>query len=86
MAARAGLKGVVVHSVRPGSSAQRAGIIGIDGRQAGDVIVAAGGKPVANVVELSVALEAIGIGKTARLSVVRDGRSREFDVEVQDIN
>ena len=32
---------MVVHSVRPGSSAQRAGIIGIDGRQVGDVIVAA---------------------------------------------
>jgi 2-alkenal reductase len=86
MAARTGLKGVIVHSVRPGSSAQRAGIIGIEGLQIGDVIVAAGGKPVANVVELSVALEAVGIGRTARLSVLRDGRTREVDVEVQDIN
>jgi 2-alkenal reductase len=87
LALRAGLTGVVISSVRPGSTADRAGLTGIDERgQLGDVIVAVAGKRVSGVGELALALEAIGIGNPARLSVLRGNSRREVEVPVQDIN
>jgi hypothetical protein len=47
------------------------------GGQLGDLIVAVGGKAVATFADLSLALDEVGIGKEARLAVVRDGRRRE---------
>lgn len=86
IAARAGIRGVAVQAVKPGSSAARAGLVGLDGRgQLGDVIVAVGGREISTLADLSSALERIGIGNEARLTVVRDGR-REVVVQVQDIN
>lgn len=86
MAARAGIRGVAIHSVRPGSSAARAGLAGLDARGLiGDVIVAVDGREIASLAELFLALEQVGIGHEARLTVVRDGR-REVSVLVQDIN
>ena len=87
LAARAGIKGVIVHGVRPGSAAANAGLQGLDDRgELGDIIVAVGGKPVASTADMSLALEAVGIGNRARLTVQRDGRSREVEVTVQDLN
>lgn len=87
VAARAGLQGVVVHSVAAGSAAAEAGLAGLDARgQLGDVIIAVNGKKVANTAEMSLAVEGIGIGKKARLTVVRGGQSRDVEVAVQDIN
>jgi len=87
LAARAGIKGVVVQSVRPGSAAAEAGLAGLSERgELGDVIVAVGGKPVASVADLSLALEAVGIGNKARIKVVRNRVEREVEVIVQDIN
>ena len=84
---RAGIRGVVVEKVQPGGSAAGAGITGIGERgQAGDVIVAVAGRPVATVADMALALEDIGIGNRARLSLMREGRSRDVDVQVQDIN
>jgi S1-C subfamily serine protease len=83
---RAPLPGVVVQSVRPGSSAARAGLQGIDERgRLGDVIVAVDGKPVATLADLALALERIGIGNTVRLMVLRNNRRVEVDVPVVDI-
>lgn len=87
LALRAGIKGVVIRSVRPGSSAAAAKLSGVDQRgEVGDVITAVAGRPIASIADLTLALEAIGIDKTARLTVMRDGRSREVDVRVEDIN
>jgi 2-alkenal reductase len=87
IAARAGIRGVVIRAVRAGSSAAEAGLAGLDARgQLGDLIVGVGGKPVTTFADLSLALDEIGIGKEARLAVVRDGRRRDVTVLVQDIN
>jgi 2-alkenal reductase len=87
IAARAGIRGVVIHSVRPQSSAAAAGLVGLTAAgQLGDVIVAVGGKTVSTTAELSLALEEAGIGKQVALTVERDGRRRNVDVTVQDIN
>jgi 2-alkenal reductase len=87
LALRAGLTGVVISSVRPGSSADRAGLVGIDQRgKLSDIIVAVGDKRVSGVGELALALEGVGIGNNARLTVMRDNATREVEVAVQDIN
>ncbi len=87
VAARAGLQGVVVHSVAPGSGAAAAALTGIDASgRLGDVIIAVNGKKVTSTAEMSLALENIGIGNTAQLTVIRAGQRREVDVLVQDIN
>jgi 2-alkenal reductase len=88
VASRYGVKGVVVGAVRPGTSAARAGLKGVDaqGGRLGDVIVAANGAPVASLADLADALERAGIGKSARIRVERGGRQVDLDVEVQDIN
>lgn len=87
IAVRAGLKGVVVNGVMPGGSAAQAGIEGVDPRGGlGDVIIAVEGKPVTSTADMSIALEAVGIGNRARLTVLRDGRTREVSVTVQDLN
>jgi 2-alkenal reductase len=82
-----GIRGIVVQSVPPGSAAARAGLVGIDAAgRLGDVIVAAEGKAVATVADLSALLERVGIGNTARITVVRDGARRDLAVVVQDIS
>jgi 2-alkenal reductase len=87
LALRAGLTGVVISSVRPGSSADRAGLVGIDQRgKLSDIIVAVGDKRVSGVGELALALDGVGIGNNARLTVMRDNATREVEVTVQDIN
>lgn len=87
LAARAGIRGVIVQRVMPGGSAALAGLVGLDERgQLGDVIVAVDGRPIANVAQLDLALDRIGIGNSAQLTVVRGGRSRDVTVTVQDIN
>lgn len=87
LASRAGIRGVIVQRVMPGGSAAAAGLAGLDERgQLGDVIVAVDGRAIANVAQLGLALDRIGIGNPARLTVVRGGRSRDVTVTVQDIN
>jgi 2-alkenal reductase len=68
IASQYGLRGVVVQAVRPNSTAAQAGLQGIDQGRLGDVIVAAGGKPVGTVADLSLALERVGIGNRAQLT------------------
>ncbi len=87
LAARYGIKGIVVQGVLPGSSAAKAGIrgVGANGR-IGDIIVAVDGVPVSNLGELANQLERTGVGKSAQLTVLRDGAQVKTDVVVQDIN
>jgi 2-alkenal reductase len=86
-ARRAGLRGVVVHSVRPGGPAARAGLTGLDDLGAiGDVIVAVNGRPTPSVADLTLALEAVGIGQFARLTLQRGDARRDVEVAVQNID
>lgn len=86
MAARAGIRGIVVRDVRSGGSAQRAGIQGLGPNGSlGDVIVAANGRPVNRLSDLTSELERVGIGNAVTLSIVRDGRKRDVSLAVQDI-
>lgn len=85
--ARAGVTGVVVQGVVPGSSAAAAGLRGVDGAgRIGDIITAVDGKPVKNLAELASSLEQTGIGNTAQLTVRRGAGTTTVDVRVQDIN
>ena len=87
-AAQLGVVGVIIVNVMPGGPADRAGLEGIrrDRRTLGDVIVAVDGEPTRTVGALADALERAGIGNTARLSVMRNGRVREIDVTIADIS
>jgi 2-alkenal reductase len=86
-ATRAGVEGVVIVRTMPGSSAERAGLRGMDqttGRP-GDVIVGVNGKPVRRLADLTEELERVGVGKRASLAVQRDGSERTVEVDVVDI-
>jgi 2-alkenal reductase len=86
-ATRAGVDGIAIVRVVPGSSAERAGLRGVDpttGR-IGDVIVGVDGKPVRRLPDLVEELERVGVGKRVALAIKRDGREMSVDVEVMDI-
>jgi 2-alkenal reductase len=87
IATRLGLTGIVVAGVVPGSPAERAGLAGFDRRAGtiGDVIVAADGKPVRHLSDLTDALEARGVGATMALTTSRGGSERRVEVTIADI-
>jgi 2-alkenal reductase len=86
-ATRAGVEGVVVVRTVPGSSAERAGLRGLDAStgRPGDVIVGVSGKPVHRLPDLIDELERVGVGKKVTLQVKRDGQERSVDVDVMDV-
>jgi S1-C subfamily serine protease len=82
---QAGLKGVVILKVSPGSPAETAGLrgakIGSDGSIVpGDIITAVDGKPVDGVPRLLSRLDEHQVGDTVRLTVRRDGKDIEIPV------
>jgi 2-alkenal reductase len=87
LARRLGVKGIAIMGVEPGSPADKAGLKPYDLQQGiqGDVIVAVDSKPVANVNELSKALEGVGVGNKAKLLVLRGEDPREVEVNVIDL-
>jgi 2-alkenal reductase len=87
-AMRAGIDGVVVARVRPGSPAQRAGLRGADAQAGtpGDVITAAGGVPIRSAFDLTNQLERVGIGRTIELTVKRDGHAASVPVDIVDVD
>lgn len=86
-AAELGINGVIVARVLPGSPAAEAGLQGVDpdSGTVGDIIVAVNGQPVSTVAQLGAALQAVGIGKQATLTVVRDGEQRTVKLPVVDV-
>ncbi len=52
----------------------------------GDIVTAVNGHSVDTVSELSALLDSVGIGKTATLTVVRNGESRSVDIQVADVS
>ncbi len=90
LARRSGIQGVIVRRVTRGGPADRAGIVGlqVDRRNEvslGDVIVEVGGKPVSTVADLFLAFEEIGIGRSAQVTLERNGERRTVAVELIDI-
>jgi 2-alkenal reductase len=79
--------GIVIAQVVPGSTADRAGLRGIDPQAGliGDVITRVNGRPVRTVAELAEALTEAGIGNEVELTVLRDGLERAVRVTVIDI-
>ena len=86
-AVQAGIEGVIVLKVYPGSPAEKAGLKGATPNgEIQDVITAANGQPVENVAALASIFEEIGPGKTVTLTVVRNGHSRSVDVTLADVS
>jgi len=90
LAQRIGFEGVVLRDVARGSPAAAAGLSGIEvtrrGRyRLGDVVVAVDGERVHTVDELRDRFEAVGVGATVTLDVIRDRVRRELRVELSRI-
>ena len=87
LAARLGVDGVVVVRTVPGSAAERAGLHGVNMQsgQLGDVIVAADGKPVHRLADLTDELEQLGVGKAVNLTLDREGDKTAVSLQVADI-
>ena len=88
VAARVGVEGVIVVRTVPGSPAAQAGLQGVNTANGalGDVIVAANGKPVRRLADLSDQLDQAGVGSTIDLSVQRQGRTRTVRLQVADVS
>lgn len=82
-----GREGVFVLSIRPGSAAHRAGLLGVratqEGIVPGDLITAIDGKPIGDVAGLLARLDDRQVGDVVALSVEREGKVREVRVELQ---
>lgn len=82
-----GSEGVFVLRVRPGSAAERAGLVGVSagpqGIVPGDLIKEIDGRPVKNVASLFARLDDHRVGDAVRLSVQRAGQTRELVIELQ---
>src|SRR5205807_249797 len=71
--------GVVVSDIVPKSPAEKAGL------KAGDVITEFNGKPVQDSRHLKLQVSQTAPGTTVPLKVLRDGKSRTFDVAVKEL-
>jgi S1-C subfamily serine protease len=85
---RAGVTGVVVLRVTPGSAAAAAGLRGVrtEGDRTivpGDIIVAVDGDEIDSVARLLARLDDHQVGDTVRLTLLRDGRRTDVNVKLQ---
>ncbi|HWR91966.1 MAG TPA: Do family serine endopeptidase [Desulfobacterales bacterium] len=69
-------EGVLVTEVVPGNPAEKAGI------KAKDIITAVDGEKVKNSRELTAKAATLPVGETTKITVVRDGKEKSFDVKV----
>jgi 2-alkenal reductase len=83
---RLNIDGIVIVRTLPQSPAAKAGLEGADvnGGAVTDVITSVNGEPVHSMSDLANILEEVGVGKTVKLTVTRDGQSRSVDVPVAD--
>jgi 2-alkenal reductase len=86
-ATRLGVEGVAVVRTMPGSPAERAGLRGLNMATGalGDVIIAANGKAVQRLADLTDQLEQIGVGKNVELQIKRGNSTTQVTIEVADI-
>ncbi|MEN2495355.1 MAG: hypothetical protein TECD_01278 [Hyphomicrobiaceae bacterium hypho_1] len=87
ISARLEVKGIIILGVKPGSPAEKAGLIGIDSaaQRLGDIIIAVNKEPVKTIAQLANAFERIGIGKLVRLTIIRYGKKRELNIQLIDV-
>ena len=87
VATRLGVEGVVIVRTAPGSPAEKAGLRGVNTQTGaiGDVIVAANGKPVRQLADLTNEIEQVGVGKPIGLTINRGGSRTSVTLEVTDI-
>ncbi len=71
-------RGVMVYELLRGSPAERAGLL------PGDVVLAIDGRAVASATALRHELGAVQVGDSLRLTVLRDGRRRQFEIPVEE--
>jgi 2-alkenal reductase len=85
--ARAGLVGVVIERIQPGSPAAQAGLKPYDRQtgNVGDVIVAVNGRAVESLPNFASELDRVGVDEVAELAVIRDGKERRVKVKVVDL-
>ena len=85
MAARRGIRGVLIRRVSPNSAAAKAGLRGTDEAQqtVGDIIVAVDDHEVLNQADLYRVLDLHEVGDTLRLKVLRDQQTLEVSVTLQ---
>ncbi len=88
VAASLGVEGVVIDRVMPGSSADQAGLEGIDyrNRLLGDLILAVDGQQVNNIAEFVRLMQHYDVGASVSLKVRRADRVREVTVKIMDIS
>jgi len=88
VATRLGVEGVVIVRTAPGSSAEKAGLRGVNTSTGtlGDVIVAANDKPVRRLADLTDELEQVGVGKTIAVTINRGGSRTSVTLEITDIS
>ncbi|MBI3222069.1 MAG: trypsin-like peptidase domain-containing protein [Nitrosomonadales bacterium] len=82
------IKGIVILRVPSGSSAAAAGLTGVSATRngniiPGDIITAIEGKPVESVSKLIARLDDFAVGDKVRVTVMRQGKSREVQVTLQ---
>lgn len=87
-AARVGREGVIIIRTVPGSPAARANLQGVNVATGtiGDVIVAAGGRPVRRLADLTDALEQVRLPGQIQITIERDGTRRTVALDVVDIS
>jgi 2-alkenal reductase len=87
-AAGLGISGVVIDRVMPGSSADQAGLKGIDyrNRLLGDVILSVEGQEVRNVDAFVRMMQHFDIGRNVRLTIQRGDQVVDVNVQIMDIS
>jgi S1-C subfamily serine protease len=85
-----GQQGVLIQQVEPGSLADKAGLLAgtksitIDGQDimiGGDIITALNGEQVTTIQDLKAALSQLPVDHPITLTVLRDGKETQIDVE-----
>jgi 2-alkenal reductase len=86
-ATRLGVAGIIIMQIVPGSPAEKAGLRAVDTRRQklGDVIVAADGKSMHRLPDLTNEFEQIGVGGKVHLTLDRDGQKVEIELPIADI-
>jgi len=87
LVARAGITGVVIAAISPGTPAAAAGLQPLDRStgKLGDVIIAVNGRVVESLPTLAAELDRVGVDNVAELTVVRDGKERRVRLKVIDL-
>ncbi len=87
VSARVGVVGIIIDRVLPGTSAEAAGLLGVDRRSSsvGDIITHVNGVRVRDVADLAGELEKAGVGAEVELTVLRGTREIAVRLQVMDI-